>query len=205
MKRFFACSLMVAAALADAAASTDFSLNYFGVTSDDSSQDGTSIPTGTAFEVHALFDSIPVEAPEAGIAFYLPTSISMVLGGVTSTGLFDSGDYFILILDSSNPLFSGGYLPVLAGDGSGGFGPGYLTAVPPIIAANLNPTEFSEYQGALGNSFTINTDRGATTVTFSQEAGVRATITAVPEPAAYAATAGLALLGFGVWRRRFAV
>lgn len=203
MNRSLLFSLMVAAAFAQAAVASVFSLNYYGETADGSSQGGIPIPLGTAFEVHALFDSVPVEVPEGGVALYLPTDISLVHGGVTSTAIFDPGAFFILMADPSNPEFTGVYLPVLGGDSNGAFAPAYLTAIPPVLAATLTPTEFSSYLGSLSSSLSINTDRGALELTFAQDAGgVHATITAIPEPAACAAAAGVALLGFAVWRRR---
>ena len=91
---------------------------------------------------------------------------------------------------------------MLFGIGSGHAYPGFFSTTPTLHVATPAPTVFSGYVGNFAFSFSLPlTGVPGGLVSHGSSGPVSASITAVPEPAEYAAVAGLALGVFALVRR----
>ncbi len=183
--RLFTSVLFVASAISEAHASS-LILNYEGTTDVDSSWAGNPITVGTAFDIHAVFET-PGAIPDVGVGEYLVDSITGQVGGTSFSAIFTPGDFSVILADPSSTL-SGVYLAALFGGLNVGFAPIYLTATPTLDATAATPTVFSNFlgnfteAGGAGNSILFSNATGDLVLTYDA-GGVNASITeAIPVP-----------------------
>jgi hypothetical protein len=177
-------------------------LTYDGVTTADSSVNGTPIAVGTHYEIQAFFPDTLVESPAQGVGVYTPTAITAVVGGVSYTGTDISG-YSVRFVDPSFVGFASSYGAALDGNGAA-FLPVYTTATPAFSATAIHPTVFSGYNGFGGNVLNLPIAGGILSLEFDTSVGVSASVSAasVPEPGSLVLAGIASLAGFGVWARR---
>jgi hypothetical protein len=177
-------------------------LTYDGVTTADSSVNGTPIAVGTAYEIKAFFPDTLVGNPATGVGVYTPTAITAVVGGVSYSGT-DISSYSVRFADPTYPGFPGDYAAALDGNGAA-FVPVYTTATPPIVATAVTPTVFSDYNGFDGNVLNLPISGGILSLEFDVSVGVSASVSAasVPEPGSLVLAGIASLAGLGVWARR---
>ncbi|MFM8331238.1 MAG: PEP-CTERM sorting domain-containing protein [Candidatus Methylumidiphilus sp.] len=164
---------------------TPLSLNYAGVTVTGSSLPSGAIAPGTAFELHALFDSTPTATPATGLGFYMVTAINFTIGGTSysvSSGIGSA--YYIVLGDPSLVSSSGNYISALGNTGyESAFAPVYSTATPTLDAWSATPTVFSGYLESIANSMLLYTSGGDINLVYDQ-ASIASSI--IPEPSSLA-------------------
>jgi PEP-CTERM motif len=185
-------------------------LDFQGVTFEhfEGTPAGPPIANGTSFNVQADFDSTTGTTIQPAVVAYAVTSLVLTGGGM-SYAVTDPSDYSLTLVDATNTVVPGFYLPIL--DNNSGdtqldeLSPAYTTATPAFSATDPTPTVFSGYTGsqAFGNVLEFSTAAGPITVEFFLDVGVGASINSVPEPSS------LTLCGIGcsiglvvAWRRR---
>jgi hypothetical protein len=169
---------------------------------------GPPIANGTSFNVQADFDTTTGTTIQPAVVAYAVTSLVLTGGGMSYT-VTDPSDYSLTLVDATNTVVPGFYLPIL--DNNSGdtqldeLSPAYTTATPAFSATDPTPTVFSGYTGsqAFGNVLEFSTAAGPITLEFFLDVGVGASINSVPEPSS------LVLCGIGgsiglvvAWRRR---
>ena len=191
-------------AIEPALASTLY-LNYEGTTDGGSSLGGTSISSGTSFDLQATFTST-LTASMTGIGQYTPTAIQVEVGGTTYTVTDSAADYIIYLVDPSNGFIwtnvdsSGIYQADLVAPDNSEFGPSYSAATTGGWSATApTATGFTGYLAAAndGSSIdigilggeTLTLDYGSLTTTISDDSQF-------PVPEGGAALMYLLLAGF---------
>ena len=169
---------------------------------------GPPIANGTSFNVQADFDTTTGTTIQPAVVAYAVTSLVLTGGGMSYT-VTDPSDYSLTLVDATNTVVPGFYLPIL--DNNSGdtqldeLSPAYTTATPAFSATDPTPTVFSGYTGsqAFGNVLEFSTAAGPITLEFFLDVGVGTSINSVPEPSS------LVLCGIGgsiglvvAWRRR---
>ena len=169
---------------------------------------GPPIANGTSFNVQADFDSTTGTTIQPAVVAYAVTSLVLTGGGMSYT-VTDPSDYSLTLVDATNTVIPGFYLPIL--DNNSGdtqldeLSPAYTTATPAFSATDPTPTVFSGYTGsqAFGNVLEFSTAAGPITLEFFLDVGVGASINAVPEPSSLAHGGIGGSIGLVVaWRRR---
>ena len=167
---------------------------------------GPPIANGTSFNVQADFDTTTGTTLDPGVVSYVVTSVVLTGGGMSYT-VIDPGDYSLTLVDATNTVVPGFYLPIL--DNNSGdtqldeLSPAYTTATPAFSAADPTPTVFSGFTGSqsFGNVLDFSTAAGSITLEFFLDVGVGASINAVPEPSSWVMGAA-GFLGLIAYRRR---
>jgi hypothetical protein len=177
-------------------------LTFDGVTTADSSVNGTLIGAGVSYEIKAFFPDTLVGNPAQGIGVYTPTAITAVVGGVSYTGT-NISTYSVRFADPTYVGFAGDYAAALDGNGAA-FLPVYTTATPAYSAIAIKPTAFSGYNGFGGNTMNLPISGGILSLEFDTSVGVTASVSAaaVPEPGSLVLAGIASLAGVGVWARR---
>ncbi len=127
-------------------------LTFDGVTSTGSSLGDTAIAAGTGYDLQVTFSTPPSFAFD-GIANFLVTAITAVVGGTSYSGTNPGYYSSVSIYDATNPIIPGYYVPEFfsaaggpADPMSGSFDPLYTTSTDPTwAAANPTPTVFTGY------------------------------------------------------------
>jgi MYXO-CTERM domain-containing protein len=167
---------------------------------------GPPIANGTSFNVQADFDTTTGTTLDPGVVSYAVTSVVLTGGGMSYT-VTDPSDYSLTLVDATNTVVPGFYLPIL--DNNSGdtqldeLSPAYTTATPAFSAADPTPTVFSGFTGSqsFGNVLDFSTAAGPITLEFFLDVGVGASINAVPEPSSWVMGAA-GFLGLIAYRRR---
>jgi hypothetical protein len=177
-------------------------LIYDGVTTADSSVNGTPIGAGVSYEIKAFFPDTLVATPAPGVGQYTPTAITAVVGGVSYTGT-DISTYSVRFADPSYVGFPSDYAAALDGNGAA-FAPVYKTATPAFVATAITPTVFSDYDGFGGFVLNLPISGGILSLEFDTSVGVTTSVSAasVPEPGSLALAGIASLAGVGAWARR---
>jgi PEP-CTERM motif len=205
LRRILASVVFVALAAGQARAG-HLALNFAGVTTAGSSYpDGTAIPTGTSFDVQALFSSTPFQsAPNLGL--YAVSSVTATVNGTAYSDILP-GLYFVALAGpNAAPGFN--YVTELVNSVSE-FSPTYSTATNSFNGSAAAPTVFSGYSGTPGppgleNILTLSLPLNQNlTLLYDPTAGVSASVSAVPEPASHIMLLlGLSGAGIALVRRR---
>ena len=168
-----------------------------------SSFGGTAFGSDRPFTLSATFDA-SAGVPEAtGVALFPTTGFTLDLPGIgTFTG--NPADVNVVLGDSSGLFFDG--IPVagmfFVNHGSGAAYPAFSTTTPTLDVTAPAPTVFSGNIGSFAFSVSLPlTGVPGGLVVHGASGAFSASITAVPEPAEYAAVAGLALGVFALVRR----
>jgi PEP-CTERM motif len=205
---------VVFVALAAGQARGGFILDISGVTTTGSTYpDGTPIPTGTSFDVKAVFSSTPNSTSSMNgndFGFYNP--VSSVMATVNGTTYSDPVPQFYYVLLASpsgmgSPGFGYNYLVDLTNTiTNSAFASGYDTATNSFNGAAAAPTVFSGYSGSfppIDSSLTMGVAPNGLTLTYDPAVGVSASIAGVPEPASHILLLlGLSGAGIALVRRR---
>ncbi len=206
--------LAVFAALAFTASTATIQAQFFlvenvsGSFSADSTLGGVAFGSDQPFTLSATFDASAGTLVATGAAYFSTTTFTLNLPGYgTYTG--DPVHLSPLLLDPSNTVFAGltfagmGFDLVGSSFTSGIMLPAYITTTPVLDVTAPAPTVFFDYIGSAAFAFSLPLSGvpGGLQVT-GASGPVSANITAaVPEPAEYAAVAGLALGAFALTRR----
>lgn len=184
----------IALAATQSAAASPLELNYEGLTLA-SSINGNSIADGTGFAIQIGFDTTLGGSAGQGLASFIPTNISIEIGGTPYSVTSLSGD-FLGLADSSNLSFPGFFFPVFGANSA--FFPGYAgTTSPGWSVADVTPTVFVGYAGSLENSLDLSTTAGPLILGYDPNIGLDASIT-TPEGSTFVLLLlGMAALGLG--------
>jgi hypothetical protein len=177
-------------------------LTFDGVTTADSSVNGTPITPGTPYEIKAFFPDTLVGSPATGVGIYTPTAITAVVGGVSYSGTDLSG-YSVRFVDPTYVGFASVFGAAIDGNGAA-YVPVYTTATPAFSATAIKPTVFSGYDGFGGNVLNLPISGGILSLEFDTKVGVTASVSAasVPEPGSFVLAGIASLAGLGTWARR---
>jgi PEP-CTERM motif len=204
-RRILAAVVFVALAAGQARAG-HLTLDFAGATTTGSTYpDGTPIPTGTSFDVKAVFSSTPFNSgPNLG--FYTVFSVTATVNGMAYSDT--TPQLYQLALGGPNAAPGFNYIPELVNSVSE-FSPSYSTATNSFNGSAAAPTVFSGYSGTPGPpgleniltlSLPLNQDL---TLLYDPKVGVSASITGVPEPASHILLLlGLSGAGIALVRRR---
>jgi hypothetical protein len=215
LRRILAAVVFVALAAGQARAGR-LTLDISGVTTTGSTYpDGTPIPTGTSFDVKAVFSSTPTyTAAVNGYNFGFYNAVSSVMATVNGTTYSDPVPQFYYVLLASpsgmgSPGFGYNHMADLTNAiTNSAFAAGYDTATNSFNGAAAAPTVFSGYSGSfppIDSSLTMGVAPNGLTLTYDPAVGVSASITGagVPEPASHILLLlGLSGAGIALVRRR---
>lgn len=180
--------------------------NFSGTLGTGNTFGGEPLADGTAISYAATFDTTPTTTSQ-GAALFSVTDFSLTIAG-HGTYTVDPAIWSVVLLDPSNPFFTGFYLAGLSRtygeDETVGFYSGFPSATPSFDAANPVPTVFLNYQGTLlGNLLTIDLPGVTGGLGIAQLESVSSmSITPVPEPVETAVTVGLSLVAYTFIRRK---
>jgi hypothetical protein len=183
--RFLFASVLFTTLAATQAQADIFTLEYTGVTFDGSTLAGAPIAPGTSFDIQAEF-STPGFAVTTGVAIYSVVALSVDVGG-TSYSSPDASSYLVELVDGTNPVLPGAFLPALIDPTETfAFAPLYGAATTAGWSATApSATGFSVYVGDLSSgSLDFDTLSGGLFVTYDTSVNVTSSINAVPEPSA---------------------
>ncbi len=181
--------------------------NISGSLSADSTLDGVAFGSDQPFTLSATFDASAGTPAAAGAAYFSATAFTLELPG---HGIYTGDPVHVspLLIDASNTVYPGfsfagmGFDVVSGSATSGGILPVFSTTTPVLDVTAPMPAVFSDYLGSLVFAFSLPLSGVPGGLQVMGAVGpVSASITAVPEPAEYAAVAGLALGAFALMRR----
>lgn len=192
------CGLLLASS-GGAAQAAILMATYTGISAAGTTLNSNPIPAGTPLEVQVLLSTDFSSSIDQG-----RREFGVYVTAIVNSTSYQAPDYYRLeLMDPSNTVFPGAYVPALMRDLTSldYLVPGYMGASPAITVDALGPTVFTGYVTSLNTTLPITTAAGDSLfLDFDANAGVEFSISAIPEPSTLALL-GLASLGC-LWRRR---